>query len=52
VVFALRDVQGFSHEETAQILNLTTSEVTSRLGRARLYLKERLGRYLQDGRVI
>lgn len=51
VVFALRDIQGFSHEETAQILSLTTSEVASRLYRARLYLRERLGRYLRDGRM-
>ncbi|MBE0605915.1 MAG: hypothetical protein IH610_06440 [Deltaproteobacteria bacterium] len=51
VVFALRDVQGLSHVETAQILSLTTSEVTSRLYRASLYLREQLGRYLRDGRV-
>jgi len=51
VVFALRDVQGFSYEETAQVLNLTIAEVKSRLYRASLYLRERLNRYLRDGRA-
>ena len=52
VAFALRDIQGFSYEETAQILNLTIAKVKSRLHRARLYLRERLSRYLRDGRGI
>lgn len=52
VAFALRDIQGFSCEETAQVLNLTIAEVKSRLHRARLYLGERLSRYLRDGRGI
>jgi RNA polymerase sigma-70 factor (ECF subfamily) len=52
VVFALRDVQGFSYEETAQVLNLTIAEVKSRLYRATLYLRERLNRYLRDGGII
>jgi len=52
VVFALGDVQGFSYEETAQVLNLTIAEVKSRLHRVRLYLRERLGRYLRDGTGI
>jgi len=52
VVFALCDVQGFSCEETAQVLDLTVAEVKSRLLRARLYLRERLSRYLRDGRVL
>ena len=52
VVFALRDVQGFSYEETAQVLNLTIAVVKSRLHRARLYLRERLSRYLRDGRAV
>ena len=49
VVFALCDVQGFSCEETAQVLDLAGATVKSRLHRARLYLRERIGRYLQDG---
>ena len=52
VVFALCDVQGFSYEETAQVLDLTIAAVKSRLHRARLYLREQLGRYLRDGRVV
>lgn len=50
VVFALHDVQGFSYGETAQVLNLTFAEVKSRHHRAKLYLQERLGRYLRDAR--
>lgn len=52
VVFALCDVQGFSYQETAQILDLPVAEVKSHLHRAKLYLRERLSRYLQDGRGI
>jgi len=52
VVFALCDLQGFSYEETAKVLYLTTAAVKSRLHRARLSLRERLGRYLRDGRVV
>jgi RNA polymerase sigma-70 factor, ECF subfamily len=52
VVFALCDVQGFSCEETAQVLCLTIAGVKTRLHRARLYLRERLARYLRDGRVV
>ena len=47
VVFALRDVQGLSYEETAQVLNLTIAQVKSRFFLARLCLRERLGRYLR-----
>ena len=52
VVFALCGVQGFSYQETAQVLDLPIAEVKSHLHRARLYLRERLGRYLRDGREI
>jgi RNA polymerase sigma-70 factor, ECF subfamily len=52
VVFALRDVQGFSYEETAQVLDLTIAEVKSRLHRVRLYLRERLSRYMRDENSI
>jgi RNA polymerase sigma-70 factor (ECF subfamily) len=49
VVFVLSDVEGLSNEETARILGLTVPAVKSRLHRARLCLRERLSRYLQDG---
>ena len=47
VVFALHEVQGFSYEETAKVLNLTIAQVKSRFFLARLCLRERLGRYLR-----
>lgn len=49
VVFVLSDVEGLSNEETAEILGLTVPAVKSRLHRARLYLRERLSRYLKEG---
>ena len=45
VVFALRDVEGLSTEETAEALGLSVPAVKSRLLRARLQLRERLSRY-------
>ena len=47
VVFALRDVEGLSTEETAAALELSVPAVKSRLLRARLQLRERLGRFFQ-----
>jgi len=51
LVFAFCDLQGFSYEETAQVLGLSIAAVKSRLHLARLYLRERLSRYYRDGRV-
>lgn len=51
-VFVLRDVEGLSTEETAEMLDLSVPAVKSRLLRARLQLRERLSRYFkakQDG---
>lgn len=45
VVIALRDLEGFSTAETAQILNVTASNVKVRLHRARLFLRETLKAY-------
>lgn len=42
VVFILRDIEGNSVSETAQILNLSESNVKIRLMRARMFLKEKL----------
>ncbi len=47
-VLVLRDIEGFSTEETAQILNLTPSNVKVRLHRARLYLRDHLKHYFKD----
>lgn len=50
-VFLLRDVEGFSTEETAQMLDLSVSAVKSRLLRARLQLRNKLQRRVgHDGR--
>lgn len=46
-VFALRDIEELSTEETAQILNLSVPAVKSRLLRARLRLREKLTRYFK-----
>jgi RNA polymerase sigma-70 factor, ECF subfamily len=45
VVFQLRDVEGFSTEETAQALALSTTAVKTRVRRARLQLRELLNPY-------
>ncbi len=45
VVFVLRDVEGYTTEETADVLELTQSAVKARLWRARLELRERLSGY-------
>lgn len=45
VVFLMRDVEGFSTQETADILDLSLSAVKSRLMRARMALRERLSAY-------
>lgn len=45
IVFHLRDVEGLSIKETADALNLTETNVKTRLLRARLFLRERLSTY-------
>ncbi len=47
-VFVLRDVEGLSIEQTAQVLNLSQSAVKARLWRVRLHLRERLNKYLDE----
>ena len=42
VVIALRDLEGFSTAETAQILNVTPANVKVRLHRGRLFLREKM----------
>jgi RNA polymerase sigma-70 factor, ECF subfamily len=48
VVFQLRDVEGRSTAETAEILGLTEGTVKVRLHRARLALRERLSGYFGE----
>jgi RNA polymerase sigma-70 factor (ECF subfamily) len=50
-VFVLRDVEKLSTEETAKIVGISVPAVKSRLLRARLKLRERLGRYFRPGEV-
>ena len=51
VVFALRDIEGYSISETSGILNLTANAVKSRLCRARLQLREDLSPYFRVRRM-
>jgi RNA polymerase sigma-70 factor, ECF subfamily len=44
-VFVLRDQEGLSNEEVAEILKLSVPAVKSRLHRARLFLRERIKRF-------
>jgi RNA polymerase sigma-70 factor (ECF subfamily) len=48
MVLVLRDVEGFSTEESAQILNLSTTNIKVRLHRARLFLREELKTYFSE----
>jgi RNA polymerase sigma-70 factor (ECF subfamily) len=45
VAFILRDIEGLSSEETAQVLELTVDAVKARLWRARLKLRQLLTNY-------
>jgi len=46
VVVVLRDLEGLSYEEIAQVLELELGTVRSRLHRARAELREKLERFL------
>jgi RNA polymerase sigma-70 factor (ECF subfamily) len=45
VVFVMRDMEGFSIQETAEALNLSENNVKTRLLRARLHLRQELSVY-------
>jgi RNA polymerase sigma-70 factor (ECF subfamily) len=45
MVFILRDIEDISIKETAEILNLTETNVKTRLLRARMVLREQLSVY-------
>jgi len=47
-VFVLRDLEEFSTEETAKIVGITPANVKVRLMRARLFLREALGKYFHE----
>ncbi|MBN1145920.1 MAG: sigma-70 family RNA polymerase sigma factor [Anaerolineales bacterium] len=45
MVFLLRDIEGLSTQETAEVLNLSEAAVKTRLSRARMRLREMLSEY-------
>ncbi|MEW6179035.1 MAG: sigma-70 family RNA polymerase sigma factor [Chloroflexota bacterium] len=47
-VFILRDIEGLSIRETAELLGLTETNVKTRLLRARLFLRQELSRYFGE----
>jgi RNA polymerase sigma-70 factor, ECF subfamily len=51
VAFLLRDVEGVSTEETAQILGISVAAVKSRLLRARLKLRQKLNKYFRRSEI-
>ncbi|NOH02233.1 MAG: sigma-70 family RNA polymerase sigma factor [Chloroflexi bacterium] len=48
MVFILRDIEGVSIKETAEILGLTETNVKTRLLRARMFLREQLSAYYSE----
>lgn len=48
LVLVLRDKEGFSTEEAAQVLNLTPANIKVRLHRARLFLRDKLKGYFRN----
>jgi RNA polymerase sigma-70 factor (ECF subfamily) len=46
--FVLHDVQDLSSAETAEAMGITVSAVNSRLHRARVFLRDRIGRYVKN----
>lgn len=50
IVFVLRDIEGLSTRETAEVLNISEMAVKTRLSRARLRLREDLSVYY--GRLV
>ena len=48
LVFILRDIEGFSIHDTAETLNISESNVKTRLLRARLKLREELSIYFSE----
>lgn len=49
IVFMLRDIEGFSTEETAEMVQLSVPAVKSRLHRARAFLRNELNKSLKYG---
>lgn len=50
LVFNLRDIEGFSTKETADILGISIESVKTRLHRARLALREKISNSYREGK--
>ncbi len=48
-IFTMRDLDGLSNQEVAEVLGLTVAATKTRLHRARLFLRERISRHFQGG---
>ena len=48
VVFVLRDIEGLSTRETANVLDISETAVKTRLSRARFRLREELTMYFSE----
>jgi len=48
IVFHLRDVEGMTNKETADVLDISVPAVKSRLHRTRLYLRDKLSDYFYE----
>jgi len=46
----LRDVEGFSAEETSRVLGISIAAIKSRLHRARLFLRKHVAEYAASQR--
>lgn len=51
LVFNLRDTEGFSTKETADILGISIESVKTRLHRARLALREKISHSYSEGKI-
>ena len=47
-VVVLRDVQGLSNEEAAEVLKISVPSLKSKLHRARVLLRQHLGQYVKQ----
>ncbi|HEB72528.1 MAG TPA: sigma-70 family RNA polymerase sigma factor, partial [Nitrospirae bacterium] len=48
VILVLKDVEGFSNIEIAEMLGISVAAVKSRLHRARLYVRDIISKYFDD----
>jgi len=51
VVFLLRDIEGLTTEKVSEVLEITVPAIKSRLHRARLFLRKKLGSYFEDYKI-